>query len=124
MDRWVGDVPLCDRFSRLYDLSDNKLAIVAQMFGWGWEAGGEAWKWMQRLWDWEEVFVEERRNLLLTVLLQVDTEDVWTWILDPVEGYTVSGAYRTITSRTPPTNNVPAALLWRNDVPLKMSVFA
>jgi len=29
MDRWVGDVPLCDRFRRLYDLSENKMAIVA-----------------------------------------------------------------------------------------------
>jgi len=37
MDRWVGDVPLCDMFSRLYDFSDNELTIVAQMFGWGWE---------------------------------------------------------------------------------------
>jgi len=44
------DVPLCEKFCRLYDLSDNKLAIVAQMFYWGWDVDGEAWKWQRRLW--------------------------------------------------------------------------
>jgi len=36
MDRWVGDVPLRVRFHRLFDLSENKLLIVAQMFDLGW----------------------------------------------------------------------------------------
>jgi len=31
LDRWCGDVPLRDRFFRLYDLSENKLSIVAPM---------------------------------------------------------------------------------------------
>lgn len=62
--------------------------------------------------------------LLLTVMLRVDIEDVWTWIPDPVKAYTVSGAYGTLTNRTPPTNHVPATLLWRQDVLLKVSVFA
>jgi len=30
-DRWVGEVPLCVSFSRLFQLSENKLATVAQM---------------------------------------------------------------------------------------------
>ena len=38
-DRWVGDVPLCRQFSRLFDLSLNKLATVAEMFFLGWEVG-------------------------------------------------------------------------------------
>jgi hypothetical protein len=38
LDWWIGDVPLCDGFCRLYDLLENKMAIVAQMFAWGWEA--------------------------------------------------------------------------------------
>jgi len=37
LDRCVGDVPLRDRYRRLFDLSENKLLTVAQMhdFGWG-----------------------------------------------------------------------------------------
>jgi len=76
LDRWVSEAPLCEKFPRLYELSENKLSIVAQMFEWGWDDGGEAWKWRQRLWVWEEEMVEECRNLLLTVMLQADTTDV------------------------------------------------
>jgi hypothetical protein len=49
LDRWVSDVPLCDKFCCLYELSENKFSIVAPMFDWGWEEGGEALKWRRRL---------------------------------------------------------------------------
>jgi len=42
-DRWIGDVPLRTRFSRLFELSNNKLCTVADMFTLSWEDGGEAW---------------------------------------------------------------------------------
>jgi len=51
------------------------MATVAQIFAWGWDEEGEAWKWRRRLWAWEEVLVEECRNMLLNVMLQVDIED-------------------------------------------------
>ena len=41
-DRWLGDVPLCRRFSRLFDLAMNKLSTVADMFSLGWEEEGDA----------------------------------------------------------------------------------
>jgi len=44
VDKWVGDAPLSVRFRRLYDLCEDKLCTVAEMFAKGWEAGGEAWK--------------------------------------------------------------------------------
>ena len=31
LDRWCGDIPLRDRFHRLYDLFENKLSTVVQM---------------------------------------------------------------------------------------------
>lgn len=62
--------------------------------------------------------------MLLNVLLQVDTEDSWSWIPDPIVGYTVSGAYRVLTSRPPLTSHALVAGLWRNDVPLDVFVFA
>ena len=43
---------------------------------------------------------------------------------DPAAGYTVGGAYRILTNRTPPPDCVIACLLWRKEVPLKVSVFA
>nr|ABD28625.2 H+-transporting two-sector ATPase, alpha/beta subunit, central region, related [Medicago truncatula] len=103
---------------------EDKMAIVAQMLAMGWDEGGEAWNWRSRLWAWEEALVEECRNMLLNIVLQVDLEGSWRWTPDLVVGYTVSGAYRVLTSGPPTTMHVPTALLWRKDVPLKVSMFA
>jgi len=68
----------------------------------------------------------ECTRLLLNVALQVDIDDVWTWIPNSAVEYTVGGAYRTLTCGTSPnTINalVSADLLWRKDVPIKVSVF-
>ena len=124
LDRWVGEVSLSVRFHRLFELSENKMATVAQMFAWGWYEGGDAWRWRKRLWAWEEVLVEECRNILSNVVLQVDIADSWRWFSDPATGYTVSGAYGVLRSGTPTNHLVPASSLWRKDVPLKVSVFA
>ena len=72
----------------------------------------------------EEDLVAECRILLLTVALQVDIDDVWIWTPDPVDGYSISGAYRLFTDRRPPSQFVPVDLLWRREVPLKVSGFA
>ena len=39
-DPWVGGIPLCERFGRLYDLATSKSRTVAEMYASGWEAGG------------------------------------------------------------------------------------
>jgi len=46
--------------------------------------------------------------------------------VDPytVNGYTASGAYRLLTVTLPSNDHIPTNLLWRKDVPLKVSVFA
>jgi len=127
LDRWVGDVPLRVRYRRLFDLSEDKLLTVAQLNDLGWDVGVEAWKWRRRLWAWEEELVVECRTLLLTVSLQADINDVWTWITDPLTGYTVKGAYRTLTSGTPLNPGCSFIfddILWRKNVPLKVSIFA
>jgi len=74
---------------------------------------------------WEELLVE-CRLLLLTVVLQDTSNDVWTWLPDPGVGYSVRRAYRILTSSLPDNQNAPlvcADHLWRRDIPLKVSVF-
>ena len=48
-DNWLGDVSLCRRFGRLFDLATNKLISVADIYVLGWEMGGEAWSWRKVL---------------------------------------------------------------------------
>jgi len=69
----------------------------------------------------------ECRMLLLYVMLQVDVDDVWSWLPDSVVGYTVRGAYKSIISGmvpSPSVSMVSAPLLWRKEVSLKVSIFA
>jgi len=59
-------------------------------------------------------------------VLQVNVDDVWSWIPDPAVGYTVKGAYRTLTSGMASVSTTPVvsvALIWRKNVPLKVSIF-
>lgn len=74
------------------------------------------------MWE-EEMAVGECRALVLTISLQVDIQDAWSWIPDPVVGYLVSGAYYMLTNWNSSRSFVPSDLLWRKDVLLKVSVF-
>jgi len=65
---------LCDNFRRLFELSENKLMVVADMFILGW---GEAWKWWRRLFAWEEKMVGDIKLLLSNVVLQESSNDRW-----------------------------------------------
>jgi hypothetical protein len=58
------------------------------------------------------------------MLIQVDSADTWRWTPDIVNGYTARGAYHLLTDTTQVNVQIPANLLWRKDVPLKVSVFA
>lgn len=81
-DPWVGGIALSVQFSRLYDLSINKNRKVEEMFEKGWGERGDAWECRRRLWDWEEMLVEECRLLLANVVLQVNSTDHWRWSRD------------------------------------------
>jgi hypothetical protein len=123
-DPWLGGVPLCERFGRLFDLAENKSSLVAEMFQSGWEGGGEAWVWRRQLWVWEEEMLRECQTLLLPFNVQDDTPDIWQWQPDPDTGYTVRGAYQLLTSQDPVPLGIADDLVWHRQVPLKVSIFA
>jgi hypothetical protein len=37
---WLGGIPLCERFGRLFDLVENQSSTIAEMFSSGWETRG------------------------------------------------------------------------------------
>jgi len=80
-DPWLQIGVMKDRFSLLFELSDNKMAIASEMRHLVWGEGGEAWKWYMRLWAWEEDLLRECSVLLNSIILQDDVNDRWLWIL-------------------------------------------
>jgi hypothetical protein len=84
-DPWKEGVPFFVRFRRLYELAENKMVSVSEMFNL--ECGG--W----RLFAWEEEGVE----LLTTDSMQVGVEDRWIWKLHSSTCYAVSNAYHSLT---------------------------
>ncbi|GAU27449.1 hypothetical protein TSUD_161350 [Trifolium subterraneum] len=124
IDHWVDGVPLCERFGRLYDLAENKLRTVAEMYSLGWRVDGEAWEWRRPLWVWEEEMLGECQSLFANLSLQTHSSDRWQWQPDPDAGYTVRSAYQLLTSHTVDTTDEATHLIWHSQVPLKVSVFA
>jgi len=94
------------------------------MFQLGWEVNGDAWKWRQRLFAWEEEQVGELCLLLTNVTLQVDKEDRWLWTLEKSNVYSIRSAYNHLTSQHTADNPVAVKSLWHKDIPLKVVVFA
>jgi len=76
-DAWLGGVPFCVRFRRLFELAVDKSTTVAYMFSSGWEVGGAGWRWRMRLWVWEEEMLGEYIILLRNVSLQFNVKHTW-----------------------------------------------
>ncbi|PNY05954.1 receptor-like kinase [Trifolium pratense] len=97
---------------RLFDLGENKLALIDEIALLGWGIGGQAWVWRRQLWAWEEELLGEWQALLLNISLQDHISDRWQWQLDPVHGYFVGGAYQLLTSHDMVTLAEGHDLIW------------
>jgi len=62
--------------------------------------------------------------LLLDVSLYYNVSNKWVWLLDPSEDYSVRGAYDLLTTQDVPIVDSTVELVWHNQVPWKVSVFA
>lgn len=77
LDLWLDGTPMNDSFRRIYELPDNKLVIVEDMFSMGWGVNGEACKCRRRLLVWEEELLWECVNRPTSVVLQSGSADHW-----------------------------------------------
>jgi len=62
-------VALIDRFSRLVELSDNKMVTVVETEHLGWGESGDAWRWCMPLRAWEEEETRECSVFLNSIIL-------------------------------------------------------
>ena len=85
---------------------------------------GVGWQWRRRLWAWEEEMLEECRILFHDISLHHDFSIHWQWRIDPSGGYSVQGLYQLLTTQELHNHDVPTNLIWHQQVPLNVSIFA
>jgi len=124
-DPWIDGLVLKNSFSRLFDLTTNKMTTVAEMYSFGWGVEGEAWQWRRRLLAWEEERVREYCDILSNIVLQPTHSDRWIWHLHASNSYKVTSAYNHLLTFT--SNNLAVThmiKIWNKEVPLKISLYA
>jgi hypothetical protein len=124
-DCWVGSVPLCQSFPRLFSISLQQEASVASI----WCPNGISnWKliWRRRLFVWETALLDELLLLLRAVTLSQEA-DGWGWRPEQGGEYTVKSTYDFVSSLIIDRTVVSADLemvfkwIWKCLVPSKVS---
>jgi hypothetical protein len=97
MDNWIGDTSLKDRFPRLFSISNQKEASVAEV--WNPEPVVERWRfhWRRRFFVWEETVLEELKEVLTGVTVSVEV-DSWCWKPGNDVVFTVKSAYEFVSN--------------------------
>jgi hypothetical protein len=127
-DAWVGNESLRVRFPRLFSISTQKLATIANL----WNSNGmEGWNlmWRRRLFAWETTLMEE--FLLLINSVRVTEEgDRWVWLGGEGDNFSVKSAYAKVSNLMLPREIVTSQqesafkVIWNSLTPSKVFGFA
>ncbi|KAK2406586.1 hypothetical protein QL285_042301 [Trifolium repens] len=125
-DLWIGTVPLCEKFPRLYSISLQKEVSVATLR----DSNEAGWTfvWRRRLFVWETTLLEELTSMLNSVILST-VADGWGWKLEKEEGFSVKSSYdyvsRLLVDRNQVLREQETAfdVIWKCKVPSKVAGF-
>jgi hypothetical protein len=128
-DKWVGDLPLCDRFPRLFSISINKEASVAEVSRRN--SGMLNWNlsWRRRLFEWEKLLLIELMEVVNPVTILRDIEDRWGWEPEKGADFTVKSTYGLVFNLSSqvrvadPWNAVVFSSIWKCHAPSKVRGF-
>jgi hypothetical protein len=128
-DKWIGDLPLCEIFPRLFSLSSQKGAYISEVG----EMEGSIWvwnlTWRRRLFQWEE-------GVLVQLLALVEgwcpsgTPNKWWWKLTLDGVFSVKSSVESISSHLVEVESLPPfeesifAKIWESPAPSKVIVFS
>ncbi|GKC99720.1 reverse transcriptase domain, reverse transcriptase zinc-binding domain protein [Tanacetum coccineum] len=123
LDKWVGDLRLCDRFPRLYHLDRRKEGRVV-----------DKGKWVNNEWVWEWEWVkslrcrvckdlDELKNILQSVVISIDCRDRWKETLHEGGNFTVKELSRLVEEKILRLESGFQETLWNKLVPKKVNIF-
>ncbi|GKV24205.1 hypothetical protein SLEP1_g33843 [Rubroshorea leprosula] len=90
---WAGDMPLKEKFNRLFRLSKEKYVCIANMGEW---RNGELtwnWKWRRSLFTWETDMLQDLLSIVQGTKLKQGEDDCYVWNHDPTGKYSSHGKY-------------------------------
>jgi hypothetical protein len=128
-DKWAGDIPLKDRFPRLFSISNQKDAVVAAVYNP--LADNSRWSlvWRRRLFEWEKELVNELLGVINQTGALIDAEDRWGWMYEGGADFTVKSTYRSVSLLCGPEvdiepwNTVIFSSIWKCPAPSKVNAF-
>jgi hypothetical protein len=128
-EKWVGDLPLCVRFPRLFSISMHKEATVADV--WNQSIAPDSWRlnWRRRLFEWEKELVNELMLLINPVVFRMEEEDRWGWEPEGGANFTVKSTYQKVFNLSThegvvdPWNASVFSVIWKCPAPSKVSGF-
>ncbi|PNX86811.1 ribonuclease H [Trifolium pratense] len=126
--KWCGNTPFGDLFPNLYarDFWQHSLIsdrMISSRDGLIWR-----WDWRDALTQSEEYDFTKLKELLLDVNLNPNSADRWRWIIGSAGSFSVNSYYNFLV-QLGAVEDINSSLLlafknlWKNDVPLKVSVF-
>jgi hypothetical protein len=128
-DRWIGNVPFCVLFPRLFSISTQKEASVADVYNSillqdNWVLG-----WRRSLFEWEKLLLVDMLALLNSATLRLEEEDRWGWVPERGAHFSVKSTYQMIfalpnrQSVVEPWNEILFSRIWKSPAPSKVCGF-
>jgi hypothetical protein len=128
-DKWIGEIPLCDRFPRLFSISTQKEASVEEVRNQTSVSGDWRLEWRRRFFEWEKLLFNDLLEIINTAIFSSEEEDRWVWMPEGGAVFTVKSAYRILSafsvldSAAGQWNMSVFNAIWKCPAPSKVSGF-
>ena len=90
VDQWVGEIPLKERFPRLFSVSSQKQNYITDTGIWDGGVWNWRFEWRRRLFSWEEHMVGDLLLAITQHSLIERVEDEWLRSFDSSSSFPVS----------------------------------
>jgi hypothetical protein len=126
---WIGNIPLKERFPRIYSISNQQLGTIFSMGSWVDGLWRWDFTWRRNFFDWEIPLFQDFLGSVID-FNPTEGEDVWLWKEDKDAGFTVKNCYFLLSRQfrvqqvLDRSREIVFSRLWKSGVPSKVCAFS